>query len=261
MKINLLNKLFLGMIALSVVVVSCEKDDDKPDPTPNPNPTIGKTTLKMHFHNEVNGEAFVYDQDYEMNVGNTEITYSFNRSAFYVSGITLTKLDGGTTTIPDSYLYVTPETKEYEIGEIDEALYTRVSFNIGVDTAANAADPTLQNADHPLAPKNPSMHWSWNTGYIFMALEGNWSDSDGSFGTFVFHIGLDELLRTVNIDLTPNIVAQEGKPAVVHMNLDYAKIISAVDLRTENFSKSMSPEHKVIATKLADAIPSAFEAE
>jgi len=259
MKINILNKLFLAMIALSIAVVSCDKDDDKPDPTPNPNPTTAKTTLEMHIHTEVDGEAFVYDQGYDMMVDTTTITYSFNRSAFYVSGITLTKMEGGTTTIADKYLYVTPETEKYEIGEIDAVHYTGVSFDIGVDTAANAADPTLPEANHPLAPKNPSMHWSWNTGYIFMALEGNWSATDGSSGTFVFHIGLDELLRTVNIDFMHHLMAEEDKPAVIHTNLDYAKIISAVDLRTENFSKSMSPEHKVIATKLADAIPSAFE--
>jgi hypothetical protein len=262
--LNIKSLVFKSTLLCAAVVAvslsSCKKDDDKKTET-IPVPTPQAATLDVHFHATVNDAHFELNHDYTQEIGGETITYSFSRAAFYVSGITLEKMDGGTTTFADKYLLVTPDEHEYSIGELEATHYTGITFDIGVDTTANHDDPAQYDAGHPLAIQNPSMHWNWNPGYIFMALEGNYSATSGQSGTFTFHLGLDEYLRNVSLDFHHHLEVTAGKKSTVHMEVDYAALLKDVDLRTENFTKSMSPDHKALAEKLANNIPAAFHME
>jgi hypothetical protein len=57
--------------------------------------------------------------------------------------------------------------------------FTGLRFVIGLDQALNEADPNLWPAGHPLHPTVNGLHWGWQGGYIFMALEGHRQLAEG----------------------------------------------------------------------------------
>ncbi|WP_107037214.1 MbnP family protein [Brumimicrobium mesophilum] len=82
--------------------------------------------------------------------------------------------------------------------------FSNFSANIGVDATQNHEDPSAREADDPLFILNTGdMHWGWNTGYIFIILEGKADTSATQDGTgianFAYHIGRDQMLRSFNL--------------------------------------------------------------
>ena len=256
MNFRFFRQVLMASVILSIAVISCKKDDDD-DPVDPPKET--QASLEFHFHPVVGNTAYQPNQDYTMQIGDTTITYSFNEnSAFYISGIHLETTEGAEAEFHDTYLLVKPETDEYGIGKMKAASYESISFNVGVDSATNHKDPALHPAGHPLALQNPSMHWSWNPGYRFMVLEGSWSASTGESGTFLFHLGLDEFLTHVHLHFHHPLQAKAGQSVTAHMNVDYGKLLEGINLKRENYTKSMSQAEKPLAQKLANNIPNAF---
>src|SRR2546427_658227 len=52
--------------------------------------------------------------------------------------------------------------------------FRSVRFVVGLGTNLNHADVAKFPAGHPLNPNLNGLHWSWQGGYIFLALEGSW---------------------------------------------------------------------------------------
>jgi cytochrome c peroxidase len=64
-----------------------------------------------------------------------------------------------------------------------------LQFFIGLDEKTNANDPNRYPQDHPLHPKN-NLHWSWQGGYIFLAVEGRLHSSNTADPVgFSYHLG------------------------------------------------------------------------
>ena len=53
--------------------------------------------------------------------------------------------------------------------------YDRLRFSIGLPSEQNNASPAQWDAAHPLNPQVNGMHWNWQGGYVFLALEGKWA--------------------------------------------------------------------------------------
>lgn len=78
----------------------------------------------------------------------------------------------------------------------DYAKFSTLSFILGVDTSLNHNDPSAFPNNSPLNIMNAgSMHWGWNTGYIFISVEGKADtlvDGVDNFDlSFSYHIGTD----------------------------------------------------------------------
>ena len=100
--------------------------------------------------------------------------FTVTRLEYYISKITLTHGNGQVIDIPNSYILVNANTPtSISLGSFNLTSLESISFGIGVDAPINNADPNLQPSTHPLAPKSPSMHWGWSSGYRFVAIEGN----------------------------------------------------------------------------------------
>ena len=56
------------------------------------------------------------------------------------------------------------------VSDVDSV--TAIRFAVGVGPDVNNLDPSTYAPAHPLAPKNPSMHWGWAAGYRFVCAEG-----------------------------------------------------------------------------------------
>lgn len=124
--------------------------------------------------------------------------YSPAMLRYYISGITLHLGNGTNVAFPDTYILVDiRDVQRFPIGNADVTSgIDSITFHIGVDKARNHLDPTTYPDWHPLALKNPSMHWGWAAGYRFVTYEGTAGPSAGLLSApFQIHT-LDNSLYT-----------------------------------------------------------------
>ncbi|RMG58901.1 MAG: hypothetical protein D6722_22990, partial [Bacteroidetes bacterium] len=122
--------------------------------------------LTMHFHPMMGSSDFALNQVYTIN----GVAVEFSTIQFYVSGLELG--DASDFDAPDVYLLVKAGQMMYELGEITAGAKPSLRFNVGIDSVTNHLDPSTYDASNPLAFQSPSMHWSWDSGYIFFRIDG-----------------------------------------------------------------------------------------
>ncbi|MFN0014439.1 MAG: MbnP family protein [Saprospiraceae bacterium] len=158
---------------------------------------------------------------------------TLSRADFYVSEIEMfhwtTPIHH--TPLTDQYLLVSaksPDTK-FDVGTWPVDALHGIYLRFGVPKAVNHGDPSVWPNDHPLAPKNPSMHWGWSAGYVFMAINGKVdNDNDGiPEAYFEYHSLGDTLYQRTQVN--GGNLAQNG---VLRLNfvLDYVQLFKNLDL-------------------------------
>lgn len=119
--------------------------------------------------------------------------------------------------------------------------YANITLGLGVNEKKNHIDPSTYEIDHPLGSSHTDKHWTWDSGYIFYKIEGNFSSNgDGVLDDdFLFHMGRDELFRTITIDKTFELT-ENGTTEVV-LNLDFEKLFfseEGINLKVENTTQA-----------------------
>lgn len=107
------------------------------------------------------------------------------------------------------------------LGSIQADSITAIRFAIGVGPDLNNLDPSTYPASHPLAPKNPSMHWGWTAGYRFVCAEGMGSSAFDQ--AFELHgLGNDNFaLQTI----PTNGVSGGGDTLHIMLKADYSELV------------------------------------
>jgi hypothetical protein len=130
-------------------------------------------------------------------------TFTLSNFKYYISNIHFKNSNGKDFTLNGSFLINEDEetTKQIIINSFPEGNYTSVDFIVGIDSIHNCSGAQSGALD----PVN-AMFWAWNTGYIFLKLEGraNASRSPGNF--FEYHIGgykqPTNSIRKISLDLS-----------------------------------------------------------
>jgi hypothetical protein len=167
-------------LAVMMMAVACKKDEVTPI-TDNPTPsTTGSVNVELeHIIQDL---PMVLNQQYILNNGDT---MSFTTLKYYLSNIQLVKADGSTWSESNSYHLVDLSDESstlLTLNDVPMADYTGMNLMIGVDSLHNvsgAQDGALNVAN--------GMFWSWNTGYIFIKMEGTSTQSMND--AFTYHIG------------------------------------------------------------------------
>lgn len=116
------------------------------------------------------------------NLGNQ---FKLNRFQYYLDEIILMHDNGTVDSVSGVHLLEGFGSTTLDLGTVTMDSLESIRFAIGVNAGLNHLDPTQYPMQHPLAPKSPSMHWGWSSGYRFIAVEGN---SGSTFNqTFEFH--------------------------------------------------------------------------
>ena len=136
--------------------------------------------------------------------------------------------------------------------------FSSFTATVGVDSTQNHEDPSARNADDPLFILNSGdMHWGWNTGYIFIMLEGKADTTvaqTGELNSYFYHVGNDHLTR--NFTLT-NMQWTKVNNYLYETNiyLDLYKIFDGatndVDIKTERASHT-NPDQVALSEKVID---------
>jgi hypothetical protein len=143
-----------------------------------------KYPVHISFHHFAGDKKLILDTvTYRNELGQPFIVTKFK---YYVGNITLNNVNGTSITFPNYFLINEEEddSKTITPGALPQGEYTGISFLVGVDSADNCSGAQAGALD----PAN-AMFWAWNTGYIFMKLEGKSPASKSPGNIFEYHIG------------------------------------------------------------------------
>lgn len=163
---------------------SCKKDD--------PINQNEKSSISFEFDNIAgSGDLVLNTTDYTNAAGET---FKVTKFDYYVSNIELIKTDGTVYTVPqnDSYFLIKEDnaaSQKFTISNIPVGDYNKVRFVIGVDSVRNTLDVSQRTGVLDPAAGGLGMYWSWNSGYIFVKLEGTSPVSTRPGNAFQYHIG------------------------------------------------------------------------
>ena len=248
------SKGFLLTISALFILISfnsCQKIEGCTDETatnfnPDAEVNVGciyneSVAVELHMHQYIGLEEVVEESTY--NLGGVET--KLNLVQFYVSNIKLVDAAGNETSAEGVYLLIKPEEEEYAIGNFPAGDYTKVMFDVGIDSATNHADPSLYQIGDPLGAQFPNMHWGWSFGYIFVRIDGE-ADINGDGtpdnpdGLFEMHLGGDHYVATIEIDLPVTIGAENEN--ILHLAAHWDTFFNGVDLATDNTTHTTDNE-------------------
>jgi len=254
MKTNLSIRKFLFISAVAVFISlsfsSCKKDS-KEDEVVKPHLIVNFSSYYGVDHIHA-GHVFTKDGR----------NINFNRVDYYISNFTLMKDDGTMKKFDGQNLLAKMgNANSIDLGEIDPGHYHMLKFQVGLDSATNHTDPTTYETANPLAPQSPSMHWSWDSGYIFMAVEGELDTTatpDGTLDDILeYHIGSDAYYSPVEVTL--HMDAPAGSNFEVNVVADLEILLADIVLPGEAQSHTM--DNMPVANKIKAKIASAFSKE
>lgn len=249
------------IVAFTIFVTSCSDNSTQPATGP----------LTLHFDNVVG------TTDLQLNTTTTPYTNASSESykvtwlSYYVSNIKLKKSDGTIFTDPvksdgSAGYYLVDESdaasQDVELKNIPAGDYTEVTFTIGVD-----ASQVDQGAQKGALDPAKGLFWSWNSGYIFMAMEGVSPASTQTDNSFQFHVGgykedaasnqvnnIKTITLSFNGDAAP--VRAQHQPEV-HLLFDVDKFLNGTGEKV-TFTSNAARHMPMACKNLAGNIPGAF---
>ncbi|HMG16428.1 MAG TPA: MbnP family protein, partial [Saprospiraceae bacterium] len=164
------------------------------------NSQLKKQKLIINFEHFVGSDALRLDSVlYQNDLGQQ---FNVSKLRYYVSNISLKQANGKINTYPGYFLIdeSQPTSKSIIINNIVPGTYSALNFIIGVDSIHNCSG--VQSG--ALDPAN-GMFWAWNTGYIFLKLEGHAALSKSTGQIFEYHIGgyryPNNCIRSIKLNL------------------------------------------------------------
>ncbi|MGX5817444.1 MbnP family protein [Chitinophaga lutea] len=156
-----------------LLLAACSKD-----------PVQQQGTMQLEFKNVVNGAAL------QLNTGTYQNTtgesFSISTFKYYISNISLTRMDNTQATLPAEYFLVDESKAASKVFSfaVPKGEYRSISFLIGVDSTRNVSGAQTGALDVV-----NGMFWSWNSGYIMAKLEGKADVSAQPDHALTFHVG------------------------------------------------------------------------
>ncbi len=168
-------------------------------------------------------------------------TFTLTTLDYFISNIALERQDGSIYTLPPEETYFLIKLSEnskplLNLKNIPLGEYKSLSFVLGVDSLRNTMEPARRRGDLDVGGRAEGMYWTWNTGYIFLKMEGTSEVvPDAQDKRFYFHIGgyggfsapTINNLRNIKIDFPQeNLKISAGKNPILHLKADASKIFS-----------------------------------
>lgn len=217
----------LSLLFASALLLACTKDDVAPAGADD------KNAVTLEFDNRVGAQKMALGSTTYKNAFGEEFTLTtFN---YFISNVVLKKEDGTEVKFPDQYFLVRqdePKSWEPELNDVPAADYTEISFLIGVDSARTVAGSDKRTGVlDEYAPEHAGMSWSWNTGYIFLKMEGTSPvapPNSAGKRAFEMHIGgfkgAANNLRTVTLPLNTRATVRKNIAPTIHLVADFLKV-------------------------------------
>ncbi|HMX38785.1 MAG TPA: hypothetical protein PKD78_00600 [Saprospiraceae bacterium] len=199
-----MKKLLLGFYALIALSLGACKDgtDD---------PIVGTGDVEIEFENRAGDATMILGNEYTNAAGEKLRFSTFN---YYISNIVLVNKDGSTYTVPknDSYFLVKQAdapSRTIQLSNVPAGDYTGLRFVLGVDSLKSVSPAAERTGVLDPATGASGHYWAWNSGYIFLKMEGTSPAAPVDPGSgqqrFEYHIGLYGGLNSKTINNLKNI--------------------------------------------------------
>lgn len=178
-----MKKIFALTAIAALFFSSCKKDDTATDEN---------GSIMLHFDNVAGTSDLALNTGVYTNATGQNFTVTtFN---YYISNIKLKRADGSEYVVPQdkSYFLVKESdaaSQEIELNDIPSGDYKGVTFTVGVDSLRSTANISQRTGVLDPGAGGSGMYWDWNSGYIFMKLEGTSPASGMAGNAFMYHIG------------------------------------------------------------------------
>ncbi|RYY13062.1 MAG: hypothetical protein EOO36_16460 [Cytophagaceae bacterium] len=177
----------LWLLAAPLAFSGCKKDSDTLDNTGSVNFTVQNVVPATNVVGVQPPQPLVLNSSVAATP--TGETFTVSTFEYYLSNIKFTKSDGSSYAAPDTYFLVnqaTPNSLSFTVPNVPVGEYTGVSFLVGVDAQKTGlTDPATFTGD--LNQAN-NMYWSWNSGHIFLKMEGTLTSTSPT-KSLICHIG------------------------------------------------------------------------
>ena len=228
------------------------------EPATKKTPATQDAKLVLRFRPRVDNRPLVLNDSsnhYKNANGDDYVVTTFK---YYVSNVCLIRRNGEKVLLPDSYLLVNSADSaslEQALPAIPAGKYTAIEFIIGVDSARNFAGAQTGCLDPARG-----MFWNWNTGYIFVKMEGVSSKSTARQNRLTFHIGgaksPNNTVRTFTQPLPHTLKVRNGHAPRIDVDVNAAALFrgkTQVDFAKLNFTMG-GPNSVVIADNYAEGL-------
>ncbi len=220
---------WFNILVLSLASVSAKQGDKS------------GSDITLSFENFAGDSLLKFDTVKYINAVGQKFTISKLR--YYISNIHLVSADGNDYLLNDYYLVDEdePDSKRILLKGVPSGKYSGISFTLGVDSLRNCSG--IQSG--ALDPVK-GMFWAWNTGYIFLKIEGKSAQSTSPGNIIEFHIGgyqqpancirtiklnfkEEKVISNNTINSTLKIKADALEIFKSPVNIDFSKLSSVTD--------------------------------
>ena len=214
----------------------------------------GQKEVVLRISHALNGNTFAYNQNFTTN----GVTNYFTRLQYYLSGISVHHDGGQITPLNNVYVLASGHIKSYYLGNYAFNQIESISFDVGVDQAANVGNTVNYPSHHPLGPQSPPMDWGWPSGYFFVVSDGfTDSNNDGTPNTL---FSLQALGNQMLTSIDPIIVNPTSSNDTIYVDLiaNADKFLHGLDLDAIGVDHSSSPSNLAMCNNALNM--SVFEA-
>ena len=131
--------------------------------------------VTVSFEPQFRGQPLVFDELRATNTAGQAI--AITRLDLLLSGLAVRRTNG--TWLEKSHWFAFLSARagrtNFALRDLPPGGFDRLRFTIGVPAEQNLGNPAQWDATHPLNPTVNGLHWNWQGGYVFLALEGKWS--------------------------------------------------------------------------------------
>lgn len=184
--------------------------------------------------------------------------FSVTRLDMILSEVAFHRNDGVWIEAPNwqAFLSLMEGRNRFEVKGIPPGRYDRMRFNVGLQPKLNHSDPAQYGPEHPLNPNLNGLHWGWQGGYVFLALEGHWNKPDGKSEGFSFHLGNDFMLTPVELPVSLDFSANRTIAADLYLN----RLLGGLPALVFNGENSVTHSRKgdALALRLQSQLRGAF---
>lgn len=196
--------------------------------------------LHFQFQHRVNKEILRLDSGLYRNTLNQ--AFHISKLRYYLSHVSLVYQNGEHADLPGVYLVDEdlPESKRLHFPGVPIGQLKCIRFMLGVDSLHNCS-----GAQSGALDPAQGMFWTWNSGYIFLKLEGHSPNSTAPGHFFEYHIGgykaPANCIRTISLPITTGLKKGESKTLQLFVNVmeilqgpstvDFSQLPSVTDSR------------------------------
>ena len=249
MKMKIVNNYFF-VVLLSVFFMACGDD----------NPATPETKIHLKFIPTYNGEPLSIDSVYTNSFGQQ---LRVENVQFYLSNI-FSHNGSDSTLLKQAFMFTLLEPKTLSLN-VSPQTFSSLSFGVGVPANLNKnVDPSQYENSNPLSVQGSNgMFWYWNTGYIFVKVEGRYeltgSPNAPLMDSYSYHTGDDPLYRVLHFN-TGNVSLAEGDARTFNIEVAIDSVfnrpLDPIDLSIDNLTHTTS--NFPLAERITNNFVSAF---